>query len=178
MMSVTYLDKGAVLSFLAHGMLQLSSHCYVVGDLFCRIVIKRVPASPKFSGPQEETVLRSQRALLLLAHPGILALIFQLADQDKKICNCDRRYQTVCTKPGTPVGLTGWLQTIFAPDNILHSPILTNKTPKIRFLVMSKFLSNGLDLNQQRWVYRACYSLATDKIMAITKEASVWTALM
>ena len=103
-MSVTYLDKGVVLRFLAHGMLQLSSNRYVVCDLFCRIVIKRVPASPKFSGPHEETVLRLQRALLLLKHPGILALIFQLADQDKKICNCDRRYQNGMHKARHPSG--------------------------------------------------------------------------
>ena len=106
-MSVTHLDKGVVLRLLAHGMLQLSSNRYVVCDLFCRIVIKRVLASPKFSGPHEETVLRLQRALLLLKHPGILALIFQLADQDKKYVIAIAAIKTVCTKPGTPVGLTG-----------------------------------------------------------------------
>ena len=61
-MSVTYLDKGVVLRLLAHGMSQLSSNRYVAGDLLCRIVIKRVPASPKFSGPHEETVLPLQQS--------------------------------------------------------------------------------------------------------------------
>ena len=76
MVILTYIDKGVVLRFLAHGMLQLSSHCYVVGDLFLSHCYK--------VSARKSNVLRTTRRdgasvaaiLLLLALPGLLALIF------------------------------------------------------------------------------------------------------